>query len=100
MGALLLFGLVYLFLRERRRRVHAQKMTDDAYTTAEGTERVRDREMDRERDRERYRERGSRDTTASDYEMPGYPLPQELEYVGHGPEEICSQEVHEIHGSS
>lgn len=99
-GALLLFGLVYLFLRERRRRVHAQKMTDDAYTTAEGTERGRDREMDRERDRERYRERGSRDTTASDYEMPGYPLPQELEYVEHGPEEICSQEVHEIHGTS
>ena len=83
-AALLLFSLVFLFLRERRRRVHAQKMTDDASTAPVGG------------DRERKGENGR--TTARDYELQNYQLPQELEYVQQGPEEIYSQEVHEANG--
>ena len=82
--ALLLFSLVFLFLRERRRRVQAQKMTDDASTAPVGG------------DRERKGENGR--TTARDYELQNYQLPQELEYVQQGPEEIYSQEVHEANG--
>lgn len=81
-GVLLLFGLVLLFLRERRRRVHAQKLTDDAYTTAE----------------ERERERASK--AARQYELHAHALPQELEYVQHGPKEILSREVYEANGDS
>ena len=79
-GALSLFGLAFLFLRERRRRVHAQKMTNDAYTAAH----------------ERERERGN--TTARDYVLRNHTLPQELESRQRGPNEIDSQEVHEANG--
>ena len=74
-GALLLFGLVFLFLRERRRRVHAQKMTDNAFRAAQGEE----------------------INGVRSYEMNGTSLPQELEYVEHRPE-ILSQEVYEANG--
>ena len=83
-AALLFFSLVFLFLRERRRRVHAQKMTDDASTAPVGE------------DRERKGENGR--TTARDYELQNYQLPQELEFMQQGPEEIYSQEIHEANG--
>lgn len=82
-AVLILFGLVLLFLRERRRRTRAQKMTNDAYAAAE----------------ESVRERETENTTARDYRLRDHRLPQELEYVQQGPEEIFSQEVHEANGS-
>ncbi len=78
MGVLSLFSLVLLFLRERRRRIHAQKMTDDAHATAE------------------ERERQSK--TIKPYELHDYASPQELENVHHGPQEISSREVYEANG--
>ena len=55
-GAPLLSGLVLLFLRERNRRIRAQKMADDAYRAAQ--------------EREKTGVRG--------YELYGHSLPQEL----------------------
>ena len=74
-GALLLLGLVYLFLRERRRRAHAQKMTDRASRA----------------------EQGKGINGVQSYEMNGTSLPQELEHVEHRLE-ILSQEVYEANG--
>ena len=79
-GALSLFGLVFLFLRERRRRIHAQKTTDNVYTAAQ--ERAREREG----------------TTAGGYSSRNHILLQELESRQRGPNEIDSREVHEANG--
>ncbi|CAD6569713.1 MAG: hypothetical protein ASARMPRED_003115 [Alectoria sarmentosa] len=75
-GVLLLSGLVLLFLRERRRRVHAQKMANSAYRVA------RARETNGVRNHELY--------------APS--LPQELEHVQKRPEELSSWEPHEAVG--
>ena len=75
-GALLLFGLVFLFLRERRLRVHAQKMADGAFRATQGKE----------------------INGIQSYEMNRTTRPQELEHVEHRPE-ILSQEVYEVNGS-
>ena len=74
-GALLLFGLIFLFVRERRRRVHAQKMTDPAFRVTQGKE----------------------TNGVRNYEMNGTSLPQELERVEDRPE-ILSHEVYEANG--
>lgn len=83
-AALLLLGLFLLFLRERRRRLHAQRIADDAYAAAEA------------REREREMKRAKAVTTARDYELCNDWLPQELEYVPHSPKEIDSRDVHEM----
>lgn len=77
-GVLSLCGLVILFLRERRRRIHAQKTRDDAYTTAE--------------------ERERKSKTTKPYELHNYASAQELENEHHGPQEISSREVYEANG--
>ena len=66
MGVLLLSGLVLLFLRERRHRVAAQKMANDAHRIA--------------------KERGTNGVRG--HELYGYPLPQELDHAQKGPEEL------------
>lgn len=75
-GVLLLSGLVLLFLRERRRRVHAQKMANSAYRVA------RARETNGVRNHELY----------------AHSMPQELEHVQKRPEELSSWEPHEAVG--
>lgn len=67
-GVLLLSGLVLLFLRERRQRVQAQKVANDAHTIAA--------------------ERGT--TGVQGYELYGQSLPQELPHAQVGPEELSS----------
>lgn len=67
-GLLLLSGLVLLFLRERRQRVQAQKVANDAHTIAA--------------------ERGT--TGVQGYELYGQSLPQELPHAQVGPEELSS----------
>ena len=79
MAVLLVCGLLFLFLRERRLRILAEKLKTDAYTAAQKKE----------------NNRGS--TTARDYGMPNH-LPQELESVPQRPKEIDSQEVYEVNG--
>ena len=74
---MLLFGLVFLFLRERRRRVHALKMADDAYNAAE----------------ERARKRERKTAIALDCDSRDHQLPQQLEHVQQGPKEVYSREV-------
>ncbi|KAM0804507.1 hypothetical protein BDR22DRAFT_885754 [Usnea florida] len=73
-GALLLSSLVFLFLRERRLRIRAQKMTDP-FRAAQGIE----------------------TTGGQSYEIQGPSLPQDLDHVEHRPE-ILSQEVYEANG--
>lgn len=85
-AVLLLFGLILLFLRERRRRIHAQKTTNGACTAAE----EREGESQRDEDRE--------SSTARTYESQDHRLPQELEYLPQGPGEIDSRDVHEASG--
>lgn len=80
MAVLSLFGLIFLFLRERGRRIHAQKVADDAYSAAKAKE----------------TEKAS--TTTRDYELEDRRLPQELGYVPNSPEEIDSRQLHEVDG--
>lgn len=80
MAVLSLFGLTFLFLRERGRRIHAQKVADDAHSVA----------------KEREMEKAS--IAARDYELEDRRLPQELGYVPHSPEEIDSRQLHEVDG--
>lgn len=80
MAVLSLFGLTFLFLRERGRRIHAQKVANDAYSAAEA------------------RETEKASTTARDYELEDRRLPQELGYVPHSPNEIDSGQLHEVDG--
>ena len=77
---LLLFGLVLLFMRERKQRIHAQKMADDANTAA------------------KMKEAERRSTPARDCTLCQYHLAQELDGVPHGPKEIDSQAVYEVNG--
>ena len=77
---LLLFGLIFLFLRERRQRIHAQKMADDANTAA------------------KMKKAERRSTPAMDCTLCHHHLPQELDGVPHGPKEIDSQAVYEVEG--
>ena len=70
-GALLLCGLVLLFVRERRLRIRAQKMTNPV-RAAQSTE----------------------TNGVQSYGIPGQSLSQELEHMEHRPE-ILSQEVYE-----
>ena len=77
-AVLLLCGLVFMFLRERRLRILAEKLKNDAYSAVE------------------KKETDSGSTTARNCGFCNHP--QELEYVPHGPEEIDSQEVHEANG--
>lgn len=80
MAVLSLFSLTFLFLRERGRRIHAQKVADDAYSAAEM----------------RMTEKAS--NTARGYELEDHRLPQELGYVPHSPKEIDSRQLHEVDG--
>ena len=90
-AALLLLGMVLLFLRERGRRLHAQKIANDACSAAEARERERkkEREMDR-----------AKGITTRDYELRDRWVPQELEYVPHAPKEIDSRDIHEMNGTT
>ena len=78
-AVLLLFALFFLFLSERERRIHAQKMADDA-----------------QRQWERGRKKASK--TARDYELLDHPLPKELEYVPHCLKKRDSRAVYEANG--
>ena len=71
MGALLLCGLVLLFVRERRLRIRAQKMIHPSRAS-----------------------QSVKTNGVQSYRIPGPSLPQELEHVEHRPE-ILSQEVYE-----
>ena len=73
-GALLLCGLVLLFVRERRLRIRAHKMTH-ALRAAQSIE----------------------TTGVQSHGISGPSLPQELDHVEHRPE-ILSQEVYEANG--
>ena len=75
-GASLFIGLVILFVRERRLRICAQKMTDP-FRAAQGLE----------------------TDDVQSYEMHGPSFVQELDHVEHRPE-ILSQEVYEANGGS
>ena len=83
-AVLSLSGLAFLFFRERRHRIHAEKMTNDACAAAQ------------ERERDIWREIAK----TKDHDLKNQRLPQELEYVPRGPPEIDSQEVHEATGGS
>ena len=82
MAGLLLFGLVFLLLRERRRRVQVQKTLDDAEFAA------RTKEMER------------RSTIARDDESQHQQFPQELEYLPDRTPEVDSREFYEVDGDS
>ena len=77
---LLLFGLVLLLLRERKQRIRAQKMADDANIAA------------------KMKEAERRSTPARECTLCHHHLPQELDGVPQGPKEIDSQAVYEANG--
>ena len=77
-----LFGSAFLFLRERRRRIHAEKMCDDAHAAAQEKEKEMEREI----------------MMAKSYRLRNQDFPQEMEHVPRGPKEIDSQELYEANG--
>lgn len=83
-AVLSLLGLAGLVFRERRHRIHAEKMTSDTRAAAQEREKVIWREI----------------ATTEDHALRNQRLPQELEYVPRGPTEIDSQQVHEANGGS